>query len=66
VKTALSRPRSKSYYEKIAKELEQLSETVRVRPEMNHNAAERLLKIANEIRADIGLTSKAKRPKAKR
>lgn len=41
-------------YEDIAADLEHIAEMVRNTPELNHRAAERLLKIAQDIRSDLG------------
>lgn len=40
-------------YEDIAAELEHIAELVRNTPELNHHAAERLLKVAQDIRSDL-------------
>lgn len=40
-------------YEDIAAELELIAEKVRNTPELDHDAAERLLKLAKDIRADL-------------
>jgi hypothetical protein len=49
--TASSRPLHN--YEDIAAELEHIAELVRNTPELNHHSAERLLKVAQDIRSDI-------------
>jgi hypothetical protein len=49
--TALGRPLQN--YEDVATELERIAEMVRNTPELNHRAAERLLKIAQDIRSDL-------------
>jgi hypothetical protein len=45
-------------YEDVAGEIERVAEMVRKRPELNHHAAERLDKIAEDIRSDIDRLSK--------
>jgi len=40
-------------YEDVAAELEHIAELVRNTPELNHHAAERLLKVAQDIRSDL-------------
>jgi len=40
-------------YEDVAAELERIAEMLRGAPELNHHAAERLLKIARDIRSDL-------------
>jgi hypothetical protein len=40
-------------YEDVAAELEHIAEKVRNAPELDHDAAERLLKLAKDIRADL-------------
>lgn len=49
--TASGRPLQN--YEDIAAELEHIAEMVRNAPELNHDAAERLLKLAQDIRSDL-------------
>ena len=39
-------------YEKMAREIEDVAEMVRQHPELNHQAAERLVRIAEDIRKD--------------
>ena len=51
--TTVSRTRLRED-EDIARELEQVAELVRLHPELNHHAADRLAAIARDIRADIG------------
>ena len=46
-------------YENIAAELERFAEMPRDRPELNHNAAERLLRIARDIRSDVARVATA-------
>ena len=46
-------------YEDIAAEIEHVAEMVRKTPELNHHAAERLLKIAQDIRSDIDRLGRA-------
>jgi hypothetical protein len=46
-------------YEHIAAEIEHVAEMVLKTPELNHHAAERLLKIAQDIRSDIDRLGKA-------
>lgn len=52
-KAASSSPRPFDSYADVAAELERIAEMVRDRPELNHHAVERLLKIAQDIRSDI-------------
>jgi hypothetical protein len=47
-------PRSFESFEDIASELERIAELLRNTPALNHNAAERLLEIARDIRSDLG------------
>ena len=42
-------------FERVVEELETVAESIRLHPELNHNSAERLLKIASDIRKDAGL-----------
>jgi hypothetical protein len=52
--------------EEIAQELERVAQMVRERPELNHQAADRLLDIARAIRADTARASRrslSRRPK---
>lgn len=52
--------------EEIAQELERVAQLVRERPELNHQAADRLLDIARAIRADTARASRrslSRRPK---
>ena len=44
-----------TYYEQVVDELETVAESIRLHPELNHHSAERLLKIASDIRKDAGL-----------
>jgi hypothetical protein len=46
-------------YEDIAAELEQIAEMVRNTPGLNHSAAERLLKLAKDIRSDLDRSARA-------
>jgi hypothetical protein len=39
-------------YERMAKELETMAETIRARPEVNHHFAERLALLAKQMRED--------------
>lgn len=39
-------------YERMAKELEDMAEAIRLRPEMNHHFAERLALLAKQMRDD--------------
>ena len=48
-------PQDPAYYERVAEELEEIATMLRQRPEMNHGSAERLFKIAANIREDAGL-----------
>jgi hypothetical protein len=51
---AASRGRATTaYYEDIATELERIAEMLRERPGLNHDAVERLLRIARDIRLDV-------------
>lgn len=43
------------YYEKIAHEIDEIVQEVAHRPEPNHHSAERLRKIAQDFRHDVGL-----------
>jgi hypothetical protein len=45
-------------YEDVAGEIERVAEMVRKRPALNHRAAERLHKIAEDIRSDIDRMSR--------
>jgi hypothetical protein len=45
-------PLSAAEYDRMADELESMAETIRLRPEMNHNFAERLALLAKQIRED--------------
>ena len=47
-KTPLSVPQ----YERMAKDLQAMSEAIRARPEMNHHFAERLATLSKEMRED--------------
>ena len=47
-----------TYYERVVEELETVAESIRLHPELNHHSAERLLKIASDIREDAGLTKR--------
>jgi len=46
------KPLSVSQYERMADELQAMSEMIRARPEMNHHFAERLAVLAREMRED--------------
>ena len=46
-------------YEDIAAELELIAEKVCNTPELDHDAAERLLKLARDIRADLDRLGRA-------
>ncbi len=48
-------PKLPEYYERIAHEIEVIAQVVAHRPELNHHSAERLRKIAQDIRPDVGL-----------
>jgi hypothetical protein len=48
-------PQPKQFYEALVKELEDVAQILRHRPELNHHSAERLEKIAADIRVDAGL-----------
>ncbi len=48
----------KSFYERVVREIDAVADLVREHPELNHHAAERLAKIAQEIRKDAGLPDK--------
>jgi hypothetical protein len=45
-------PLSQPQYEKMADELQTMSDAIRARPEMNHHFAERLATLAREMRED--------------
>ena len=47
-----------TYYDRVVEELETVAESIRLHPELNHHSAERLLKIASDIREDAGLTKR--------
>ena len=47
-----------TYYEQVVEELETVAESIRLHPELNHHSAERLLKIASDIRKDAGLAER--------
>jgi hypothetical protein len=47
-----AKPLSVSQYERMANELQTMSEMIRARPEMNHHFAERLATLAKEMRED--------------
>jgi hypothetical protein len=59
-------PKSPEYYEKIAHDLEEIAEVVSHRPELNHHSAERLRKVAKDIRRDVGLKIGAPTPRSSR
>lgn len=48
-------PKPPEYYERIAHEIEEIAQVISHRPELNHHSAERLRKIAQDIRQDVGL-----------
>ena len=54
--TASGRPLKN--YEDIVAELENIAEMVRKTPDLNHQAAERLLQIAQDIRSDLERTGR--------
>jgi hypothetical protein len=45
-------PLSIPQYERLAAELQTMSDMIRMRPEMNHHFAERLAELAKEMRED--------------
>jgi hypothetical protein len=47
-----AKPLSVSQYERMASELQTMSDMIRARPEMNHRFAERLALLAKEMRED--------------
>lgn len=47
-----AKPLSVSQYERMAHELQAMSEMIRARPEMNHHFADRLATLAREMRED--------------
>jgi hypothetical protein len=47
-----AKPLTIPQYEKMAAELEVMSNMIRARPEMNHNFAERLATLCKEMRED--------------
>ncbi len=47
-------PLSPSQYERMAHELQVMSDMIRTRPEMNHHFADRLAILAKEMRQDEG------------
>jgi truncated hemoglobin YjbI len=46
-------PLTKEEYERMAKELEVMSDKIRSHPEMNHHFAERLALLAKQMREDL-------------
>jgi hypothetical protein len=46
------KPLSAPQYERMANDLQTMSEQIRKRPEMNHNFAERLAALSKEMRED--------------
>lgn len=48
----MSEPLSFMQYERMAGELEVMSQMIRAKPEMNHHFAERLTTLAKEMRED--------------
>ncbi len=53
-------PHAQSYYHRVARELEEIAETVRNKPELNHRFAERLISLAREIREDAKILATRK------
>lgn len=47
-----------TYYERVVAEIEMVAESVHLHPELNHNSAARLFKIASDIREDAGLAKR--------
>jgi hypothetical protein len=45
-------PLSESQYDRMASELQTMSDSIRARPEMNHHFAERLALLAQQMRED--------------
>ena len=50
--TAKQPPLTIPQYQKMAAELQAMSDQIRARPEMNHNFAQRLQTLAKEMRVD--------------
>jgi hypothetical protein len=50
---------NREFYERLVKELEEMADAVRRRPEINHQTAARLEAIAEEIRKDAKLDPNA-------
>ncbi len=48
------KPLSVSQYERMANELQTMSDMIRARPEMNHHFADRLAVLSKEMREDEG------------
>jgi len=46
------KPLSEPQYERMANDLQRMSEQVRLRPEMNHHFADRLETLSKEMRED--------------
>ena len=57
------KPLTTGQYERMASELQTMSDMIRARPEMNHHFAERLAVLAKEMREDEarGLSAKSQR-----
>ncbi len=47
-----AKPLSEPQYERMANELQKMSEQIRARPEMNHHFADRLAVLSKEMRED--------------
>jgi len=47
-----AKPLTEVEYERMAKELEAMAESIRMRPDMNHHFAERLALLAKQMRED--------------
>jgi truncated hemoglobin YjbI len=47
-----TKPLTEEEYDRMARELEAMSQSIRARPEMNHHFAERLALIAKQMRED--------------
>jgi len=52
--------------EEIVEELEQVANLILERPELNHEAAQRLMRIARDIRADIARADKIDHARGRR
>jgi hypothetical protein len=55
MRTTSRPPLPPAYYASLVVELEEIADRVEQRPELNHDAASRLRKIAKDIREDAGL-----------